>query len=259
MKKSLQIVNVVALLAVLVINYLASAGTIGGNTISSVSAQYHNNFTPASYAFAIWTLIYIGLLAFVIYQARSLFKQESNDEVVLQVGWWFAISCLANILWLFMWLKEFIGLSVLVMAGLLFSLIKIILRTNMEMENAPLQKIAFVWWPFSIYSGWVTLALFANIAAYFTHIGWGGFGISAVSWSILLILIVGVVNVAVTWSRNMREFALVGVWGLIAIAVANWGEVQIIVNIALAVAFVLFISSGIHWYINQKSFPYTDR
>ncbi len=80
-KKILQITNGIALIAAIVINYLATTGIFNGNTIGSVSEQYQNYFTPAGYAFSIWNLIYLGLLAFIIYQARSLFKQKATDGI----------------------------------------------------------------------------------------------------------------------------------------------------------------------------------
>lgn len=255
MKKILQIANGGALLAVLVMNYLANTGIFNGNTMGSVSALYQNYFTPAGYAFSIWIVIYFSMIAFVLYQARSPFREEADDAVVFQIGWWFVVSCFANMLWILAWLYQYTGISVLIMLLLLFSLIKIILRTNMEMEDAPFKIIAFVWWPFSLYSGWITVALIANISAYLTKIGWQGWGISDVSWTIIMILAAGAVNLIITWTRNMREFALVGAWALIAIAVANWGDVSSIVNTALLVAALLFISSGIHAFKNRKSFP----
>jgi len=51
------------------------------------------------------------------------------------------------------------------MATLLFSLLMIILRTDMDLTDPPLRTIAFVWWPFCLYSGWITVALLTNIAA----------------------------------------------------------------------------------------------
>lgn len=255
MKKLLKVTNGVALIGVIVINFLSTTAAINGNTIGSVSEQYQNYFTPAGYAFSIWSLIYLGLLAFVIYQGRSLFKKGANNEIVTQIGWWFIVSCLANILWVVVWLYEFLGLSVLLMVLLLFSLSRIIIRTNMEVEDAPLHKIVFVWWPFSLYSGWITVALIANVAAYLTKVGWEGFGVSEVSWTIIMILTAGVINLFITWTRNMREFALVGVWALIAIGVANWDEVKFIAYTAFIVAAILFVSSGIHGFINRKSFP----
>lgn len=256
MKRTLQITNGIALIIVIAINYVATTGVINGNTISSISGQYQNYFTPAGYAFSIWSLIYLGLVAFVIYQGRSLLGKRKSDEIVNKVGWWFIISCLANILWLFTWLYDLIGLSVLIMALLLFALIRIIMQTNMEMEDAPLSEIAFVWWPFSLYSGWITVALIANVAAYLTKIGWQGFGISEVGWTIIMIIVAGLINISITWTRNMREFALVGIWALVAIGVANWDKEQTIVYTAFIIAGILFISSAIHAFLNRKSFPF---
>lgn len=255
MKKVLQITNGIALIGMIVVNYLSATGQINGQTVGSISDQYESLFTPAGYAFSIWSLIYLGLLAFVIYQGRSLFNRNTDDKIVNQVGWWFVATSIANILWILTWLYEFTGLSVLLMGFLLFGLLRIVLRTNMELHDAPLREIAFVWWPFSLYSGWITVALIANTSAWLTKIGWQNTGITEAGWTIAMILIAGVVNLAVTWTRNMREFALVGAWGLIAIAVSNWGDMQIIANTALAVSVLLIISSGMHAFRNRKSFP----
>lgn len=255
MKKTLQIANGIALISTIIINYLAATGMLNGLTVGEVSARYHTYFTPAGYAFSIWSLIYLALFAFAIYQGRSLWKKEANDEIVLQIGWWFVITCLANSFWIITWLYDYTAISVLMMMMLLFALIQIIFKTGMEIENAPLKKIVFVWWPFSLYSGWITVALIANIAAWLTKIGWQGFGISEISWTVIMILVAGAINLIITWSRNMREFGFVGVWALIAIAAANWGDGQIIVYTAIAVAGILFISSGIHGFKNRKSFP----
>lgn len=255
MKKILQIANGIALIVTLVINYLSNTGIFNGNTMATVSARYQNYFTPAGYAFAIWGLIYLGLLAFVSYQGRSLFKKTADEWPVLEIGWWFVISCAANSLWVFAWLYDYTGLSVIIMIVLLISLIKIIFNTRMELDDLPLKKIAFVWWPFCLYSGWITVALVADVAAWLTKIQWNGFGISGITWTIVMIIVAGIINLIVTWNRNMREYALVASWALIAIAVANWNTAQPIVNTAIGVASVLFISSGIHGYINRKTNP----
>ncbi len=255
MKKILQIANILALIGTIIINYLSNTGIFNGNTMATVSARYQNYFTPAGYAFAIWGLIYLGLLAFVIYQGRGLLKKTTDEWPVTEIGWWFVVSCVANSLWVFAWLYNYTGLSVIIMIILLISLIKIILKTRMELDDLPLKKIAFVWWPFCLYSGWITVALVADVAAWLTKINWNGFGISGVAWAIIMIIIAGIINLFITWKRNMREFALVGAWALIAIGVANWNTAQSVVNIAIVVASVLFISSGIHAYINRKTNP----
>ncbi len=256
MKKLLQVLNIFSFLLMVGVNYISNTGAIAGETMATVSARYENLFTPAGYAFSIWGLIYVSLLAFVVYQARDLFSSNKEVRVVHQVGWWFVFSCTANVLWIFAWLNQYLLISVFIMLVLLFSLIKIILNTRMELDDEPLHVIAFVWWPFSFYSGWITVALIANVAAYLTSVNWNGFGISEVTWTVLMILIAGMINLVITWTRNMREFALVGVWALVAIAVANWnGEFSVVIA-SLAVAAILFISSSIHGYKNRETSPW---
>jgi len=255
MKKASQIANGIALMVTIVINYLSNTGVFNGNTMKTISDKYHNYFTPAGYAFSIWGLIYIGLLAFVIYTGRALFKKVKDEWPVSEIGWWFVVSCAANCFWVIAWLYDYIGLSVLLMIILLYSLVKIILNARMELDDLPLKKIAFVWWPFCLYSGWISVALIADIAAYLTKIKWNGFGISDIVWTLIMIVIAAILNVFITWKRNMREFALAGAWALVAIAVANWNLEKIIVYGALTAAVIIFINSLIHAYRNRASNP----
>jgi hypothetical protein len=257
MKRFLQIANGIALAATIIINYLSNTGLFNGNTMATVSARYQNPFTPAAYAFSIWGLIYLSLLAYIIYQGRSLFRKGADDEVVLQIGGWFIISCIANCFWVIAWLYDLTGLSVVSMSLLLFSLAKIILNTRMEMDDVPLRTITFIWWPFCIYSGWITVALIADISAWLTKIQWNGWGLPPTAWAIIMILVAGAINIFMTWKRNMREFASVGVWALVAIAVPNWRSAPSIAWTALIMAVIVFINIGIHAFKNRNFSPWT--
>ncbi|MCR9181532.1 MAG: tryptophan-rich sensory protein [Flavobacteriaceae bacterium] len=246
MKKTLQVLNGIAFVSMIFINYLSNTGLINGNTNASVSREVENLFTPAGYAFSIWGIIYLFLFGFVIYQGLGLFSKSKDNDFADQVGWWFVISCLANSLWLFAWLHESLGLALVIMLVLLFSLIKIVRRTNMALWGAPLKTNLFLWWPFCLYIGWISVALIANVAAYLTKINWDGFGLNEVFWTISMIIVAGLLNLFVTWKRNMREFAYVGAWALIAIAVANLEREQTISVTATVVAIVLILSSVFH-------------
>lgn len=256
MIKTLQIFNILSFVGMIAVNYLSNTGLIAGETMSSISAKYENLFTPAGYAFSIWGVIYIFLLAFVIYQAKGLFSRKEPPAVVAKIGGWFILSCVMNILWIFAWLNEWLGISVVLIGILLFSLVRIIVKTRMELDDEPLPVIAFFWWPFSFYSGWITVAVIANIAAYLTGLRWQGFGISEEVWTLLMILVAGLVNLVITWTRNMREFALVGVWALVAIAVANWSSESWVAEAALLLAGVLLVSSSVHAYKNRAYSPW---
>ena len=220
-KKILSIANGIALVLTIAVNYLSNAGLLKGNTMKTTSDRYFNYFTPAEYAFSIWGIIYLGLLGFVFYTWNNGKKDLSASTVLSRIGWWFVLSCLANSLWVGAWLYDYIGLSVVVMGFLLFCLVKIIINTRMELDAHPLKEYLFVYWPFALYSGWITVALIANISAYLTKISWQGWGISTHTWAIIMICVAGLVNIIMVYVRNLREFATVGIWALFAISISN--------------------------------------
>jgi len=253
MKKTLSLVNGLALLITIVINYLSNAGVFGGNTMETISDKYQNYFTPAGYAFSIWGLIYLGLLGFVIYTWRAIYKTNPEEDIVTRIGWWFVISCIANSLWVITWLNDLTGLSLIIMAVLLFSLLKIIVNTRMELDFHPFKKYLFIFWPFAIYTGWVTVAIIANAAAWLTKINWSGWGISEINWTIIMIIVAGLINVFMVFKRNLREYAAAGIWGLMAVASANSQEVSSIATTCYVVAALIFICILINGYRNKKA------
>ncbi|MDX1364720.1 MAG: tryptophan-rich sensory protein [Arenibacter latericius] len=256
MKKTLQISNALALLITIAVNYLSNTGIINGNTMKTVSDLYYNYFTPAGYAFSIWGIIYIGLLGFVVYTGRSLFKGDAEEEIVKKIGWWFVISCIGNSLWVIAWLNLHIGTSVLLMSIVLFALLKIIANTRMELDTHPLKKYLLIFWPFAIYTGWISVAFIANIAAYLTKINWNGWGITEINWTIIMIVVAGLINILMVLKRNLREYALVGIWALIAIAVSNKENGNLpIVFASYIVAAIIFVFISISAYNNRASSP----
>jgi len=238
-------------------SYLSNTGTFNGNTMATVSAMYPTLFTPAPYAFTIWIVIYLSLLGYVFYQGRSLWGHEEATIAVQQVGWWFVLSCVANCAWVLAWLYDQTGLSVLIMLFLLFCLLRIIWRTNMELTDPPLSTVAGLWWPFCFYFGWIMAALLANISAWLTKIG--GADLSPVAIAIIMIVLAGVAYLFMTWRRNMREAAFVGVWALIAIAIADVHRSPTVTRFAVGMSAVLFVSSSIHGYMNRSFSPWRKR
>jgi hypothetical protein len=147
MKKFYALLNTLVVLAVIYWNYWSNTGGLTGKTVGELSAEYANLFTPAGYAFAIWGIIFLGLVVFSVNQLVLAFRGGKHDESILQVGPWLIFTNLGNAAWLWFWLTEQTGLSVVVMLFMLFCLIQIILRLNLERWDAPIPVIALVWWP----------------------------------------------------------------------------------------------------------------
>lgn len=255
MNKTLSAINLLSVVLVIAVNYVSQALRLNDTTIGEISQKYDNLFTPAGYAFAIWGLIFLGLLAYGIFQVRRAFFSEKESPFIEQTGYWFAAANVLNAAWVFAFLYDYTGVSVLIMLGILFSLIKIILKTNMERWDAPIEILAFVWWPICLYSGWIAVATIANISAYLTKIGWDGFGLGDQEWTIIMVIVATLLNAVMVWKRNMREFAAVGIWALVAIFVRHRNSIDVIAYVALACSIVLFVIVAIHGYQNRKTNP----
>ncbi|KOF01609.1 membrane protein [Roseivirga seohaensis subsp. aquiponti] len=255
MKKLYAVLNLLVILAVIFWNYWSNTGGINGKTVGELSSEYFNLFTPAGYAFSIWGVIFIGLIVLGVNQVQLAFSNAGHSESILQIGPWLIIANLGNAAWLWFWLNEQTGISVIVMLVILFSLIQIILRLNMERWDAPLKVIATVWWPICAYSGWIAVATIANISAYLGKIEWEVF-FSAEQWTVIMISIAGLLNLFMIYTRNMREFALVGAWAITAIAVRHWNEIPLLQWTSVFWVVILIIAVSVHGYKNRKTNPF---
>ena len=253
--KVLAISNSLSVFLAVVINYYSMFFGINDHKVGEISDKYENLFTPASYAFSIWGIIFIMLIAYCYYQIRQVFIKKNKPEYIYKTGWWFTLANLCNASWVFVWLFELTGLSVIIMFGILISLIMIVIRTNMEKWDAGIATILFVWWPICIYTGWISVAAIANISAYLSKADWNGFGISDISWTLIMILLATILNWIMVVSRNMREFAAMGIWALIAIYVRHFYKYHAIAYLALGCAIFLFVTVVFHGYKNRKTSP----
>ena len=116
--------------------------------------------------------------------------------------------------------------------------------------------IAFVWWPICIYSGWIAVATIANFSAFFASIDVTGDEFTQILWTMIMITIAVLLNMFMVWLRNMREFALVAVWALIAIYMRHKDSIESIAYYALCGAIVLIAITTFHAYNNRKTAPH---
>ena len=256
MIKFFRIVNLLGLVITIGINYLANTGFFDGQSIGSVWAAFPTPITPAPYAFSIWAVIYAGLAAFVIYHMRSTPEAKNG---IKKVGPWFVYTCLLNCGWVLALIYGHIGWSVIIMGILLLSLIRIVIRTDMELTDPPASTVVFLWWPFCLYLGWVLLAGALNVAVWIAQLPSAPASIGVNVSSSILLISAGVGYIILTWWRNMREAAVIGAWGLFAVGWADRKIAPGIAYLAWSLAAILVISSGIHAYRNRKFGPFRKR
>lgn len=204
-----------ALLAVIAFNVLAVTLPLGGRATEEVSAMFANLFTPAGFTFSIWSVIYLGLIAFTLYQ---FLPSQADDRVVQRVAVLFIVSSLLNVGWLLAWHFLWIGVSVILMLLLLVTLILIYLQVTRRAASRTIAYRLMVALPFRLYLGWISVATIANISAYLTSVGWDGGPLSETGWALVMMGAAVVLGLLALWTKRDVFYTLVLVWGLAGIA-----------------------------------------
>jgi hypothetical protein len=206
---------IVSILATIIVNGLANALPINGLNTGQISDRFKVYFVPAGYVFSIWGLIYLGLIAYTIYQA---FPAQRNNPRLRATGWWIVLGGLANIAWILLWHFEIFPLTILVMLVLLASLIITYLRLGIGRTDVSKAETWLVRVPFSIYLGWITVATVANATSLLDYLKWNAFGLMPETWMIIILAAVLVISVSMSITRRDIAYTLVILWALVGIA-----------------------------------------
>ncbi len=105
------------------------------------------------------------------------------------------------------------------MLTLLSLLIASYLRLNVNRTSVSRAERWSVDIPFSVYLGWITVATVANVTDWLFLINWNGFGIHAMSWAVIMIVVASVVGLLMALTRRDAAYLFVLVWSFIGIAV----------------------------------------
>ena len=244
-----QLTTLFAIFGTFLVNTLSNFYPLNGLNIGAISntlfAQVQ--IVPASYAFVIWGVIYLGLFALGIYQARPSQRQNS---ALRRIGFLLVWACGAQAIWVFIFLSRWFALSTIAMVGILLPLIGAYLR--LDVGCRPVTR-AEQWWvhrPVSLYLGWITVASIVNVAlALYAH-NWTGWGIAPSIWTMGLMMISAIIAAVITLQRRDLVFTGVIVWALVAISLRQMTEPLIWITGAIAVSVLVLLVLGL--WVGQK-------
>ena len=246
-----QVLVILSVLATLVVNGLAEALPFNGLSTAQISDRFHVFFVPAGYVFSIWGLIYIGLIAFAVYQALP---SRRENPILRRIGYPVVVSGLANMVWLFLWHYEQFTLTLVVMLGLLAVLIVVYWELGIGRTKVSTAETWAVRVPFSVYLGWITVATIANVTDVLYYWQWDGFGISARNWTLILFAAVLVIAGLMSLTRRDIAYNLVIVWALVGIAVKQSAAKSILVaSLATAVLVVVVLLYSMYRGMPKKA------
>lgn len=189
-------------------------------------------FTPASYVFSIWAVIYI-LLAFWIVDFRQIHR---NVDLTMRNrrAFLFIFSCIFNIAWIFLWHSEHFNWMIISKLMLLVLLLGLYF-TYPKMENRLFGRI-----PISVYLGWTFISMITNTSYVLTLRGWSGWGLSDPLWTVIYLTIGTAIALHFMYHHGDFMLNAVFVWTFIGIAVKNGVDELFVSTAALFLSAVIF-------------------
>lgn len=241
--------NLLAFMFTITLNGLANGVPLGGQTTGELSDKYPSLFTPAGYVFSIWGLIYLTLSIFIVWQALP---QQRRNPTLTAIRTPFLVSCAANGAWILAWHYDQMVLSLLLMITLLCSLVHIYRTLNIDQKRRSKTERWTLQLPFSIYLGWISVAIIANFSAFQIDQGWDNAIFSATIWTLIKIGLAATISTFVLLRFRDAAFMLVTVWACVGIA-AKHTETPIIGPAALGVALLGSLLVVATYFLNASA------
>lgn len=214
-------VLVIAAASFMLISAVAVGGAFGGEGVSDQQngalTDQSTYLAPAGPAFSIWSVIYLGLIAYTVWQALPAQRDDPRQRAT---AGWVAVSMVLNGLWLVAARFGPLWSTVVVIVLLLIVLARVIvLLGGSSARNWPERVV--VDGANGLHFGWVTIATVANTAAWLTASAPEAWANHAELWAILVLAAVLIICVASAWVTGRIAPAIASAWGLSWLAVGR--------------------------------------
>lgn len=243
-----QVLVLVTSLLAIAAAFLGS-GAAGGTPIQDAAGGYLDAdstlIAPGRGAFAIWSVIYTGMLAYAIWQLLPAQRTAARHR---RAGYPIAASLVLNAAWIQVVQLDQLYLSLVVIVVLVAVLAWIFIMLR---RMPPLGVVDGIITDGSVglYLGWVSVATAANATAVLVFAGFDGWGIPQETWAVVVVAVATGVGVAIGLLGRGRLAPMLSLsWGLAWIAVARLTDEprSVITGIAaiIGVATVVIITMG---------------
>ena len=223
-----------ATVATIAFHSMASSGNVGSRTTPEILDAYQAVFTLAGYALSIWSLIFLGLTVFSIYQLLpgnlSRFGLARTPYIA---------SCVLACGWIYSWHRERMGAAVILALGLTAVLLFIAARFRTAVTQMETWAVKGT---FGIYAGWVAVTTVIDLFMWFASLGIAA--AMSVAFGIIAVLVLTVAAVFVTYRISNHFFPLAVAWGLTAVAVKQSNNTPIVAACAFGVIICLVSASS---------------
>ena len=237
-----QVVLAAAIFAVAVplVQYFAHLG------LSQAQFAADGNWTlqVAGYAFSIWGLLYLGLLAYAIRQALP---QTGESPLINRMGWPSAATLFGIGVWIIVAALDLKTASVgVIFASLLAVLIPLLLNGKTIRALGAVEPDRWLTaWPLAALAGWLTIAAPLNLITTATAFDALPAALSPTGWAVAAVVGVTLIGLFGTWILRLLAYPLPIAWGLIGAFVAEQDRNPALGFTALGAAVLLLVGGVI--------------
>ena len=239
-----------------IVGTLLGVGLIGGTRVEesaggALSAEA-TRLAPAGPAFSIWSVIYLGLAAYTVWQ----WLPSSVTERTRSTGWLAAVSMLLNACWLLVTQQGWIWASVVVILALALVLGELLRRITRQPATGVGERVV-VDGTFGLYLGWVAVATCANVTAALVASGVRPSDAVSDTLAVVVLLVAAALGVAFARTLGGRwAVAVAMAWGLGWIAVGrSSGSPQSLVVALFAAVAALVVLAVVPWARQRSAQP----
>lgn len=233
------------------------SGLLGGTSIADAAggafAADATVLSPAGFAFSIWSVIYLGLLAYAIWQAVPAQAAKPRHRAV---GYGVAASALLNAVWIVCVLAWRIAESFVIIVLLLCVLLVTFVRACRSPQRRTVAELVLIDGVIGLYLGWVTVAAAANLAAWLADIGISAWSEAPGVPGALTLIAAGLVALFTAWRGGRWAPAVATAWGLVWIAVGRWAEepaAPVVASTAIVLAVLVVLLTA--WRFRARTRP----
>lgn len=214
---------VLAAAAFAVLVPLVQMGLGWGQSAGEFSADSDTTLRVVGWAFSIWGLIYLGILA---YAARQVMPQTGESDLINAFGWPSAAAFVGIGLWIVAAALDWELATIVLIFGSLAVLLVPLLSQGGRIRALSLgdRDRWLTVWPLALLAGWLTVAAPVNLITVATGNGALPAGLSPTVLAIAAVVVVALVAVGLTYRIRTLAYALPVVWGLVGVFVAEQGR-----------------------------------
>lgn len=228
---------------------------VNGVNSGEVSDFYPSLFTPPGYVFSIWSVIYTLLIVFMVYQALP---SQRAASYLKPTAVFFVLGGIINNSWLILFHYAFGQPAIYVFTPILIGLFLVLMlytyvKMDIGMVNVPLKQKIAVHLPISVYAGWISLAVIANIASVLNVVVPGIPLATQELWTALVIIVALVITILMLIIRRDAAYGLVVIWATVGIATKQ-SAIPIIYFAALGTALIIALAILLLPLITRKGF-----